>query len=424
MTTMFTVVCPLCNNSTSHAFPTRHSSDITGGWSPATINTATAGTTTYTFTPTDASQCATTASISVTVTPQVKITIASCSQLCQSSTAPALPGTSNNGITGTWSPATINTTTSISVTVTPQVTPTFTAVGPLCQNSTAPALPGTSNNGITGSWSPATINTATAGTTTYTFTPTDASQCATTASISVTVTPQVTPTFTAVGPLCQNSTAPALPGTSNNGITGSWSPATINTSTAGTTTYTFTPTDATQCATTASISVTVTPQVTPTFTAVGPLCQNSTAPVLPSTSTNGITGTWSPATINTATAGTTTYTFTPTDASQCATTASISVTVTPQVTPTFNTVGPLCQNSTAPALPSTSTNGITGTWSPATINTATAGTTTYTFTPTDATQCATTASISVSVTPQVTPTFTAVGPLCQNSTAPALPLTS
>jgi hypothetical protein len=69
--------------------------------------------------------------------------------------------------------------------------------------------------------------------------------------------------------------------------------------------------------------------------AIGPLCQNSTAPLLPGTSVNGITGTWSPATINTATAGTTTYTFTSTDASQCATSASISVTVTPQVTPTF-----------------------------------------------------------------------------------------
>ena len=46
-----------------------------------------------------------------------------------------------------------------------------------------------------------------------------------------------------------------------------------------------------------------------------------------------------------------------------------------------------CQNATAPRSPTTSTNGITGTWSPATINTATAGTVTYTFTP-DAGQCA------------------------------------
>src|SRR5204863_8598733 len=91
-------------------------------------------------------------------------------------------------------------------------------------------------------WSPATINTATAATTTYTFTPTDASQCATTASISVTVTPDRKSVVKGVGPLCHNSTAPALPGTSNNGITGSWSPATINTATAGTINYTFTPT--------------------------------------------------------------------------------------------------------------------------------------------------------------------------------------
>jgi hypothetical protein len=301
------------------------------------------------------------------------------------------------------------------------VTPTFNTIGPLCQNSTAPALPGISNNGITGTWSPLTINTAVAGSTTYTFTSTDATQCATTASISVTVTPQVTPTFNTIGPLCQNSTAPALPGISINGITGTWSPLTINTAVAGSTTYTFTSTDATQCATTASISVTVTPQVTPTFTTIGPLCQNSTAPALPGISNNGITGTWSPLTINTAVAGSTTYTFTSTDATQCATTASISVTVTPQVTPTFNTIGPLCQNSTAPALPGISHNGITGTWSPLTINTAVAGSTTYTFTSTDATQCATTASISVTVTPQVTPTFNTIGPLCQNSTAPALP---
>jgi hypothetical protein len=64
---------------------------------------------------------------------------------------------------------------------------------------------------------------------------------ATTDSMNIVINTQITPTFTQLGPLCQNSTAPALPGISNNGINGTWSPATINTSTAGTTTYTFTP---------------------------------------------------------------------------------------------------------------------------------------------------------------------------------------
>ena len=51
-----------------------------------------------------------------------------------------------------------------------------------------------------------------------------------------------------------------------------------------------------------------------------PVCQNSTAPPLLTTSINNITGTWNPAVINTTTLGPTTYTFTP-DAGQCATTA-------------------------------------------------------------------------------------------------------
>src|SRR5678815_5270912 len=95
----------------------------------------------------------------------------------------------------------------------------------------------------------------------------------------------------------------------------------------------------------------------------------------------------------TSTTGTTTYTFTPV-AGQCATTTTMDVVVTNQITPAFAKVGPLCQNSTAPALPLVSTNGINGTWSPATISTSTAGTTTYTFTPA-AGQCGATATMDI-----------------------------
>ena len=66
----------------------------------------------------------------------------------------------------------------------------------------------------------------------------------------------------------------------------------------------------------------------------------------PAASNNGITGTWNPATINTAVAGyNVTYTFTPNDRGSVrrTTTYWISV-ITAQVTPTFDT-GPLCQNS-------------------------------------------------------------------------------
>ena len=89
-----------------------------------------------------------------------------------------------------------------------------------------------------------------------------------------------------------------------------------------TTTYTFTPA-AGQCATTATLTITVNASITPTFAAVAPICPGAALAPLPTTSINGITGTWAPALNNTAT---TTYTFTPA-AGQCATTATLTITV-------------------------------------------------------------------------------------------------
>ena len=382
--------------------------------------------------------------MTVIITPSITPTFTTIGPLCQNSVAPILPTSSTNSpaITGTWNAA-ISTSavgtivytftpnagqcassTTLSVTTTPQITPTFAAIGPLCQNSVAPILPTSSTNtpAINGTWD-AAISTSTAGTTVYTFTP-NAGQCASSTTLSVTTTPQITPTFAAIGPLCQNSIAPTLPTSSTNtpAITGTWDAA-ISSSTVGTTVYTFTPALG-QCATTATMSVTITPQITPTFVAIGPLCQNSVAPTLPTSSTNSpaINGTWNAA-ISTSTAGTTVYTFTPT-AGQCATTSTSSVTITPQITPTFAAIGPLCQNSIAPTLPTSSTNtpAITGTWDAAII-TSSIGTTVYTFTPA-AGQCATTATLSVTIATQITPTFAAIGPLCQNSVAPSLPTSS
>ncbi len=134
--------------------------------------------------------------------------------------------------------------------------------------------------------------------------------------------------------------------------------------------------------------------VTPLFTQIAPICEGTSAPVLPTSSNNvpAINGTWNAA-INTTTAGTTTYTFTPT-AGQCASTATMNVTVNQRVTPTFTAISPICVGATPVSLANTSLNGVTGTWAPATINTATAGTTTYTFTPTTG-LCANNATLPV-----------------------------
>ena len=105
----------------------------------------------------------------------------------------------------------------------------------------------------------------------------------------------MTPTFTAVAPICNGDTLAALPTTSNNAYIGTWSPTLDNTIT---TTYTFTPT-AGQCATPASLTITVNQPVTPTFTAVAPICNGDPLLALPTNSNNGYTGTWSPALDNT-----------------------------------------------------------------------------------------------------------------------------
>ncbi|MFV8346855.1 T9SS type B sorting domain-containing protein [Flavobacterium sp. ZB4P13] len=366
------------------------------------------------------------------VTPETEICTTTCSPaniktpnfpaippFCSGTAAPLLTNTSPNGITGTWSPALINNTTSgsyvftpnptlfpcattqtLNVTVRPLVTPTFTGIpATVCQNATAPILPTSSSNAtpITGTWSPATVDTAVLGPANYTFTP-NLGQCVSspTTTITITVNPNITPTFTQVPPICSGAVLSALPTTSNNNFRGTWSPALNNTAT---TTYTFTPT-AGQCTTTTTMTITVTPNGTPTFNAISPICTGTPLAPLPTTSNNNYTGSWSPALNNTAT---TTYTFAP-DAGQCATTATLTITVNPLRTPVFNTVPTtVCENAPPLVLPTSSSNipAITGAWSPPAVDTSILGASDYTFTP-DAGQCAATITKSITVAPSNT----------------------
>ncbi|MBL7885764.1 MAG: gliding motility-associated C-terminal domain-containing protein [Flavobacterium sp.] len=244
--------------------------------------------------------------------------------------------------------------------------PVFTQVPPICFGSTLNPLPLVSNNGIVGTWSPAINNTQT---TTYTFTPTSG-VCSTTATMTITVFEINTTVanFAQVGPICAGDTI-ALPSVSTNGVIGSWSPSFDNTTT---TTYTFTPN--LQCVNPIQMTVVVNPKVTPQFTPVGPICEGTNLPNLPTISTEGITGTWSPA-INTTT--TTTYTFTP-SSNWCANLTQMTIVVNPKLTPLFPSFVTQCYGTTNFVLPTISNNGISGTWSPQFDNTQSG---TYTFTP-------------------------------------------
>lgn len=276
----------------------------------------------------------------------------------------------------------------LTMTVNLAVTPSFTQVPPICAGSSIAPLPTTSNNSIEGTWLPALNNNAT---TTYTFTP-NAGQCGTTATMTITVNATTTPTFTQVPAICSGSTLSPLPTTSNNGIAGTWTPALNNSIT---TNYTFTP-NAGQCGTTAFMTIVVNQSVTPSFTQVPAICTGDALASLPATSNNGIAGSWAPAMNNLAT---TTYTFTP-NSGQCINNATMTIDVNPIITPTFIQDGPFCAGQVIAPLPSTSLEGISGTWTPAIDNTQT---TNYTFTA-NAGQCAnnTNMLITLNQNPSVT----------------------
>ena len=267
----------------------------------------------------------------------------------------------------------------VNATITDSESSNFTQIEDTCEG-TELTLPTTSNNGITGVWSPQFDPN---NTTTYTFEPDDG-QCALTAEMTVTVIPFTNPEFTQIDDTCEG-TELTLPTTSNNGITGVWSPQFDPNNT---TTYTFEPDDG-QCALTAEMTVVIIPSTIPEFTQIDPLCVGNNPPELPLISNNGIEGTWNPNIINNL--ETTTYTFTPSEDS-CIETAAMTITINELTIPSFS-LNDICLGETIQALPTISNEGIIGTWFPAPNNLTT---TTYTFTPEDG-QCANTTTETIEV---------------------------
>ncbi len=423
ITTVFNFfIAPICTGDFLAPLPTTSANGVTGTWAPALDNTATK---TYTFTPTPG-QCVTATTTIEIVVNSVIAVFTPIEPICSGSYLAALPTTSTNGVSGSWSPDLDNTkTTTYTFTPTPGQCATnsatmtiivqpiiaiFNAVNPICVGEALTPLPTTSSNGVTGIWTPALDNTITK---TYTFTP-DSGQCAPITTLEIVVNQLTKPLFNPIVDFCSGTVSPDLALTSNNGITGTWNPATINNTASET--YTFTPATG-QCASTTTLDVVIIPIETPTFNPIPDVCYGTSAPSLISTSNNGYSGTWNPATISNTTSST--YTFTP-NTGQCASTTTLDVIVT-IIQPSFTITNSICVNATAPLLPTTSNNGITGSWNPAIVdNLATAN---YTFTP-DPDQCAPTKIITITVNPYLEATFNPIVPICFGSIPPALQLIS
>ncbi len=150
-------------------------------------------------------------------------------------------------------------------------------------------------------------------------------------------------------------------------------------------------------------------QTVPEFDPIGPLCHLSDPPELPSTSINGITGTWDPPVISTATTGSTDYTFTP-DAGQCAKLQSLSIIITP-LPDVYAGADQFIPNGTAAFIGDATASGsapLSYSWQPAallldpTLLTPTTvglfATTTFTLTVTDVYGCVSTDEVTIFIT--------------------------
>lgn len=416
---LFDQIDPICFEDVLDPLPNTSIEGVTGTWSPALDNTVS---TEYTFTPDDG-QCASIAEMTIIVLPLTNPDFTQIDNVCEGTDTwtggSPFPVASNNGIIGVWTPSfdAFNTTTYIfspddgqcastaemTIVIIPQTNPNFTQINDTCEGAQI-TLPTISNEGITGTWSPQINNTIT---TEYTFTP-DPDQCANQTNMTVVINEKVNPVFDSVDTICSGEIITEFPTTSLNGIIGTWSPALDNTET---TTYTFTPNDG-ECANPINTTITVLPNTESTFNQLDAICEGESL-TLPLTSIEGITGTWLPAIDNTLT---TEYTFTPSP-NQCASEATMVVTVTPLIIPAFTEIGTICFGDTLSDLPTTSINNITGTWSPAINNTVS---TEYAFTSDDG-QCALDTTMTITVLEEIEPEFTQIDPICIGQIISPLP---
>jgi subtilisin-like proprotein convertase family protein len=214
-------------------------------------------------------------------------------------------------------------------------------VAPLLNTSFTPTIASqgwTATSGLTQNTATiATVTPTTTGSNCYQYSITDNFGCSYNTQQCITVTAGTTPTFTQLGPYCQNTPVGTLPITSNNGISGTWNPSTINNTT--TTTYTFTPT-AGQCAQSTTMTITINSAVTANVTGTNPICDNAcngTATATTLTGTGPFTYIWTPSgntqTITGLCDGT--YNVNIIDAFGCQTTGSVTLTdpVAPVLTP-------------------------------------------------------------------------------------------
>lgn len=314
---------------------------------------------------------------------------------------------------------------------------TISAAGPFCTNSAPVTLTSATPGGV---WAGPGITDAVAGT----FDPSAAGGagtkgityqvatggCTVTANTNIAVFAAPDATITAIGPFCNTDAAVTLsavtPGGTwsgtgiTDGVLGTFDPSSA---TIGTNVITYTITVGT-CTDTKTTSITVGTQPDATITPVGPFCTAEAAVTLAAVTPGG---TWSGTgiidaslgTFDPTTAGPGTHTITYVIAiGGCNDTATIDIVVNQSPDATITPVGPFCNTDAAVNLVAATpggtwsgtgiTDAVLGTFDPAVANVG-ANSITYEIT---VGTCTDTKTISITVGTQPDATITPVGPFC------------
>jgi uncharacterized protein (DUF2141 family) len=236
---------------------------------------------------------------------------------------------------------------------------------------------------------------------TFTVTPQTAPDCiGTPVTFTVTVSPGTVPPIPGDTTMCRFSPLLALP-TSPGGVTGTWSGiGVVNNmfnpmvSSGDPIQLLFVPNPG-QCALPGTRTISFFPELLFFIGSFpGPYCEvGDPVPLTGIIQPTGTPGTWSgpgvlPGNIfDPSLAGGGFHDITFTTAEACPVEVIFSIEVMDANIPQFDAAGPYCPGDTPTLLSTTSIDGITGTWSPAVIDTDTPGSFTYTFTPDDGQGC-------------------------------------